>query len=250
MTCRPIEDDFPKPQRSRSLPSAVEIAQRWNKFSCVPTATTNERQIGARYSLTGKKMVDLFVRIRKLMEPDTSDVDEQWFSSTYGKELLKKVDVGAGLEEAKKDYPEWKNTASNLTAFVCNDAPQIFTMLVYNEYEKLLDQFYGQGMDDSVFPVKLARAGTGWSIESTQENQPKKLKCNYHFAKNLCYTWQWQFFVPKLDWTTFDDPPIDSKSRLPFLTFDAISRTGFGTVYKGVIHHDHITLKPNGVVST
>ncbi|KAG9228280.1 hypothetical protein BJ875DRAFT_490028 [Amylocarpus encephaloides] len=181
--------------------------------------------------------------IRRCIENEVRNMSfeggDEWFPSTYSKELLGKENIEAVLKEAKKHHPEWKwkSTTSDLTAFVRDNAPKLFTMLVYHQSEKMLDQFCGQGMDDSMFPVNLMHSKD--SIESTNKNKPKKLQFEFRFANDVC-GWQWEFFVPELSWTTFDHPPLAPKTKLPFLKFDEISRTGFSVVYKGVVHRAHI----------
>ena len=251
ITSRPVENEFQTPKRSSSFPSTAEIGRRLNKWSWAPTATTNEPRMGPAALLAGRKMATLFHLICSRTEAHVYSDGLTWLSSTYGKELLENEDIEAALEEAKRNHPEWKNSTSSLTAFVRDNAPQLFTMLVFMENEKLLDQFCDKGMGDAMFPVKLVR--TDRSIESTKENPPRKLKFGSQIdirdATSLFDYWQWQFFVPELRWTTFDHPPLGSKCELPFLTLDEISRTDFSIVYKGVVHRDHVTFDLNGIVS-
>ncbi|KAH9205286.1 hypothetical protein DL95DRAFT_348558, partial [Leptodontidium sp. 2 PMI_412] len=179
------------------------------------------------------------------------DRRDEWFPLTYSEELLAKEDIEAVLKEAKEQHPEWKwkSTISDLTEFVGRNAPKLFTMLVYHQNEKMLDQFCGQGMDDSMFPVNLVQSEDVQSkdfIESTNKNKPKKLGFEFRFATDVC-KWQWEFFVPELRWTAFDHPPLAPESKLPFLTIEEISRTDFSVVCKGVVHRAHITLDYDGI---
>jgi hypothetical protein len=184
--------------------------------------------------------------------------DQRWLSLKCGKELLENEDVNveAAIEEVKRHHAEWKNDTSRLTAFVHENAPQLFTMLVYKRQEKLLDQFCDKGIGDAMFPVKLVQDDDqdDISIECTQENSPRKLELspqiNFDEALNLFDYSQWLFFVPELRWASFDSPPVDSECKLPFLKRDKISHTEFSIVYQGVIHRDHVAFDSDGIVST
>jgi len=247
---RPTEDDFPRPKRSRSLPSAVELAQRWNvynKLSRVLLTTTDKQQIVPRDSQGNMAAA----RIRKRMVDDFRKMfAHEWFSLSYSKELLKNEDVEAVLKQAKQNHPEWKSTILDLIAFVCDYALQLFTMLILHRSEEMLDQFCHHGIDDSMFPVNLVQSED--SIESTNEDKPKKLRLDILFASDVC-DWQWKFFVPGLCWAPFDLPALDTRCKLPFLEpldQNQIHGTDFSVVFKGIVHCDYITVGLDGIVST
>jgi hypothetical protein len=252
ITSRPTEEEFQTPKKSHSFPST--IGRGLNKLSRMPA--TAEPRIGIGDSLAGKDMAGpynlLYERIYAEVSERLRDNKPQWLSPMCGKKLLKREEVRAALEEAKRHHTEWKNDVSHLTAFVCDNAPQLSTMLIYAKYGKLLDLFCDKGMGDAMFPVKLV---SETCIESTTENPPRCLELGSQIdipgAMTLVDLWQWIFFVPKLRWTTFNHPPFDSKCRLPLRSpLFKISSTEFSNVYKGLIHKDHVAFDLDGIVST
>ncbi|KAH8597376.1 hypothetical protein B0O99DRAFT_703257 [Bisporella sp. PMI_857] len=250
-TSRPIQERFKAPKRHHSFPGTVAISRRLSKLSPVPTAATDLQMISGG-SMTGNGMATPYDRIYRLIEVEVvkrlRGDDQEWLSLTCGREVLQNRDVEAALE-AKRYQAEWRNGLSRLTTFVQEHAPQLFTMLVYTKNEKLLDLFCDHGIGDSMFPVKLASKYT--SIVFTKETPHRELKLDSRVTKseafNLFNFWQWVFFVPELRWTTFDHPPLDSRSHLPFLTLHEISRTEFSIVYKGLVHRNHVKFEPDGI---
>lgn len=244
---RPTEDDFPRPKRTRSLPSTVGLAQRWNvyhKLSRVLLPTTDKQHIVLR-DYQGKMAA---ARIRKRMLDDFKNMSaHDWFSLSYSKEMLKKEDVEAVLKQARPDL----STIPDLIAFVRDYAPQLFTMLILHRREEILDQFCHHGIDDSMFPVNFVPSED--SIESTNKGKPKKLKLDdILFASDVC-DWQWKFFVPRLCWAPFDLPALDTRCKLPFLEpldQNRIHGTDFSVVFKGIVHCDYLTVELDGIVSS
>jgi hypothetical protein len=169
-----IEDKRPLYNGHSSNPRMATFIRAWQKRLAMENEATTCSHIH-------KQMADDF---RKMSAHD-------WFSLSYCKELLENKDIETVLKVAKENYPEWKSTISDLTAFVYDHAPQLFTMLIFHRSEKMLDQFCDQGMDDSMFPVNLVQSED--SIESTNKYKPKILRLdNILFASDVC-DWQWKF---------------------------------------------------------
>jgi hypothetical protein len=262
ITSRPIIEDFQKPKRRRTFPGAVSVSERLSKLSWRPRAPgtslirrhTTELRLSTENSGTREKMETLYNRLFRRIEDEVWKRDEDkkqpWISLTCGKELLEDEDIKAILE-AKKDRPGWKNNIERLVPFVRDNAPQLFMMLVYTRYEMLLQQFCDKGFGDAMFPVEFKLAQNHASIEG---NLCMKLEYCSRFgrreAKSLFDHSQWFFFAPKLRWTAFEDPPLNSSCKLPFLTFDEISCTNFSVVYRCLIHRDHVNIDSDGFVSS
>jgi hypothetical protein len=196
-------------------------------------------------------MDDLSNAVYELVEKHLEIGDPPWVWCTYVKELLKIQNVEAAIEEARKDHG-WKNSTPCLTAFVRDQASQLFAMLVYVGKIKLIDRFCGKGMGDVMFPVKLLEDNQ--SIESTKGDPPIKLEfgsqLRFKDATDLFAIYQWRFFVPELRWRPFECPAFDPGCKLPFLgLLDEINRTEFSIVYRAVVHSDYISVQSNGLVS-
>jgi hypothetical protein len=219
--------------------------------SWVKTASVREVRTGPKRSLARKKMDDLSNAINKTVEKHLQISDPPWVWCTYVKELLKIQNVEAAIEEARKDKG-WKNSTPCLTAFVRDQASQLFAMLVYAEKIKLIDRFYDKGMGDVMFPVKLLEDNQ--SIESTKGDPPVKLEfgsqLRFRDAKDLFATYQYQFFVPELRWRPFECAAFHPGCQLPFLeSLLEINRTEFSIVYRAVVHSNYIAVQSNGLVS-
>jgi hypothetical protein len=246
-SCRPIEDEFPKTNRSQSFPSTLGLL---NKLGWVQATT--ELRIKTRDSSNSNEMETPYALLSRLIctevDQRIDEKDQPWLFLGLGKELVKNADV----EEVMKDRVEWKDNAASLTTFVQKSAPQLFAMIVYTKNWALLKEFCDKKMGDGSFPVKVVPKR---SIESTKEIPPKTLYLGTRFdadARSLFEYWQYYFFFPELCWSSnFESPPLGPNCHLPFLApLKEVHRSDFSIVYKGVVDRDHIAFDSNDFVST
>ena len=237
---RPRVDIIQKPKRSRAFPVSFGKSS-WVKIGTVSGVRTRGR------------IEALFDLICNLIDDHVENDDPPALWLAHIRELLKTQNIGAALEEARKDNPGWKNSTPCLTTFVRDHAPQLFAMLLYTESIYLIDRFCEKRMRDKMFPVKLSVKTK--SIESAQGDPPIKLEFGSQVRVRDIITlfgdWQWQFFAPELHWAPFEGPAFDSKCRLPFLApLNEIGRTDFSILFTTVVHRNYIAIESNDFVSS
>ena len=176
------------------------------------------------------------------------DGEEPWLPHTLGRELLAAEDIAAALKGVPKGQRAWnEDSTPELATFVRDRALQLFVMLIYTKNEALLEQFYKNGIGDAKFPLTVKIARSHASIGHVELQFGPHI--NRLDADTLFNYWQWLFFVPRLCWTAFDQPALDSRCNLPFLAIQEINRTDFSIVYMVVIHRNHIDLHSDNLVS-
>ncbi|KAI8711169.1 Protein kinase domain-containing protein [Fusarium sp. LHS14.1] len=189
--------------------------------------------------------------IRTRIENEMMDLhndDEEfkgWIPLSWCVDLLNtEEDVRAALDASET---KWKGCTSRLAKFVRDRAPCLFVMLVYSSMIELLEQFHEKDIGDACFPLEVTFQRTNRSIEGVADRQvklrfPRGTKPKD--AMSLFSDDQWLFFAPKLCWTAFDDPPLTSKHKLPFITsLEKFSGTEFSIVYKISIHRDYVDME-------
>ncbi|KAL2670254.1 hypothetical protein Neosp_014721 [[Neocosmospora] mangrovei] len=169
---------------------------------------------------------------------------KEWIPLSWCVDLLNtEEDVRAALDASET---KWKGCTSRLAKFVRDRAPCLFVMLVYSSMIELLEQFHEKDISDACFPLEVTLKRTNGSIEGIKDGKVKlRFPCGTTFkaAKSLFSDDQWLFFAPKLCWAAFDDPPLTSKHKLPFITApEKFSGTEFSIVYKTTIHRDYVDM--------
>jgi len=251
---RPLEEKFPVPIRHHSYPNTAAIGRRLNKVVLMPT-TDSELRFKTGQSLAGRRMESLKqninCRINKELSHGPKYEDSPWLSLICSNQLLENEDIEGAIKEAKGFPTQSKNSISRLIRFVHDSAPTLFTMLVFTNKLKLLQQFCEKDIGDAKFPVQL---GLDYkSIETTKCDPAIKLDFGSQIetieAMFLFDLMQWLFFRPELNWTTFTHSPFGSSYKLPFLKRHKISQTDFSIVYECVIHRDYIKFDSDSIVS-
>lgn len=182
----------------------------------------------------------------------TLNPNNGWLSLNHAQELLHGLDIEAALRH-KLDRTGRKGSIWNLAKFVKGDATVLFVMLIYLGKLEMLEEFYNKDIGDSMFPLEVQLERDYAIIKG---NKPRRFdfgtQIQFPDAQTLFNHNQWDFYVPKLGWTAFEDADFNQKCRLPFLTLPEPEKpngAGFSIVSKTIIHRDYITIDMEGIVS-
>ncbi|KAI9150753.1 Cyclin-dependent kinase [Paramyrothecium foliicola] len=257
---RPIEENFQIPKRRYTFPRLRSrehglFSPPWQddspKTLFVSKRRNTEPLTPKSDWQSSKKMAcpyDTFCnRLNTYCDERFYDQEQKWLFATCFKGLLGKDDIVA-LLKAKRDKSCWRVNPADLAVYVRDRASLLFMMLVHTGYDELLEKFYLKDIRDTDFPLaaKFGRSNVSFQIGERQvqidlgQMAPRNVRALFDH-------YQWEFFVPALQWLRFDHAPFNDKTELPYLERIEKSRTAFSIVDQAVVHSDHIKLQSQGL---